>query len=72
MNFISTAKGSKGDSGERGPKGIRGRQGRPGPAIYFDSSESVITIKGEKVNCITTEKQYKQNLSISLMVDCVR
>ena len=48
--FDSTAKGSKGNSGGRGPKGIRGRQGRPGPALFFDASEEVITVKGEKVN----------------------
>ena len=48
--FFVTDKGSKGDQGDRGPQGMRGRQGRPGPAIYFDSSEEVISIKGEKVN----------------------
>ena len=50
LSFVSTAKGRKGTEGMRGPKGIRGRPGRPGPAIFFDSSEEVITIKGEKVS----------------------
>ena len=45
-----TEKGSRGGRGERGPKGGRGRTGRPGPAIFFDSGEEVLTIKGEKVN----------------------
>jgi len=42
------AKGQKGAEGLMGPKGLRGRPGRPGPAIFFDSSEEVLTIKGEK------------------------
>ena len=44
-----TVKGSKGDPGNSGPKGERGRQGPQGPAIYFDSGEEIVSIKGEKV-----------------------
>lgn len=51
-SFVLTAKGQKGNEGIRGPTGIRGRPGRPGPAIFFDSSEEVITIKGEKVSML--------------------
>ena len=32
---------------------MRGIRGRPGPAIYFDSSEEILTIKGEKVRLMT-------------------
>lgn len=49
FSSVLTAKGQKGAEGLMGPKGLRGRPGRPGPAIFFDSSEEVITIKGEKV-----------------------
>ena len=49
LSFVSTAKGQKGSEGLMGPKGLRGRPGQPGPAIFFDSSEEIITIKGEKV-----------------------
>ena len=47
--FVLTVKGKKGARGEMGPKGSRGRQGRPGPAVFFDSEEIVITVKGQKV-----------------------
>lgn len=44
-----TVKGSKGDPGNSGSKGERGRRGPQGPAIYFDSGEEIVSIKGEKV-----------------------
>lgn len=45
-----TERGSKGDVGEPGPKGELGDQGAPGPAIFVDSGEEVVTVKGQKVN----------------------
>ena len=45
-----TERGSKGDVGEPGPKGEIGDQGAPGPAIFVDSGEEVVTVKGQKVN----------------------
>ena len=45
-----TERGSKGDLGEPGPKGESGGQGAPGPAIFVDSGEEVVTVKGQKVN----------------------
>lgn len=54
-NFILTAKGQKGNEGVIGPPGMRGRPGRPGPAIFFDASEEVITIKGEKVHSMSKD-----------------
>ena len=45
-----TERGSKGDIGEPGPKGESGDQGAPGPAIFVDSGEEVVTVKGQKVN----------------------
>lgn len=47
-----TGRGSKGDVGEPGPKGELGDQGAPGPAIFVDSGEEVVTVKGQKVNDI--------------------
>ena len=49
--FFDADKGDKGDRGDPGSRGQRGRQGLPGPAIYFDSGEEVLSVKGQKVNC---------------------
>ena len=47
--MLLTEKGTKGGPGEKGPQGMKGIQGRPGPAIFVDSVEEILTIKGEKV-----------------------
>ena len=53
-----TERGSKGDVGEPGPKGELGDQGAPGPAIFVDSGEEVVTVKGQKVNDAHVHVQY--------------
>ena len=49
VRLLLTEKGSKGGRGEKGPQGIKGIPGRPGTAIFVDSGEEILTIKGEKV-----------------------
>ena len=48
--FLETERGRKGDLGEPGPKGELGGQGAPGPVIFVDSGDEVLTVKGQKVN----------------------
>ena len=49
MPYLGPA-GPEGQKGARGEKGRAGSRGHPGSALYFESGEEIITVKGEKVN----------------------